>query len=62
VSFSIVDRWSSGGPRILDGASAVWLDLLLAGAIFSFGNGRQAIEIARGCFVHFFQMRFEVVG
>jgi hypothetical protein len=28
----------------------------------SFGNGCQAIEIARACFGRFFQMRLEIVG
>jgi hypothetical protein len=29
---------------------------------FSFGNGCQAIEIAKACFGRFFQMRVEIVG
>jgi len=30
-------------------------------ACFSFGNGRQAIEVARGRFIHFFQIAVEIV-
>jgi hypothetical protein len=32
-----------------------------ASRLFSFGNGRQAIEIARACLGRLFQMRFEIV-
>jgi len=30
-------------------------------ACFSFGNGCQAIQIARACFGRFFQMRLEII-
>jgi hypothetical protein len=56
-TFVISDTWRFGKRQDLN---------LLPGGIasrklFSFGNGRQAIETAGACFRCFFQMRVEIV-